>query len=517
MSEQDFVIGNTNEHKDFAVRNGEFLKVYDQFCNTFEKVILRKFYAPTPEQDLKLKQLDPSDPEYDALQKEVSGARIIYFFGHLAIQDFQELLTLCTAGFGYGAFKTLRGLYEKTVTAMYLSKNPDQIMDYADYMFIDANKIMKRLREGNADIDLMYSREYLEELSRGYERARAKLKESVCNRCGTPKTQLSWSRLDMATMAKAVGEGLDDLLLKCYVEPTAHTHATALSFAERIKETAAGKIEFSHAPQRERADLALFYAHRLMIYQVEIQNVHFQLGFDDEIVERAKEYAEAWKDRIAKINSQLSKTNPVFRFCVGSSDAKHSMVWKIWSRTGDIYISNRSGSEFILQQSGECKWSVSRNEPTTESAEELLWQRPNPTGTSAAHVFRIIIPESELRGDEISENSDNVRWIATPARGHATYIECYMTPPLDTPEGASFPYEALHSFQLPDSSWLVVLLHEEPMTPQHHSVLSENREMLLGTLRSKGIEQSATMRSVAISRDSSGTTSAFEIVPFSDS
>lgn len=514
MSEQDFVIGNTNEHRDFAVRNGEFLKVYDQFCNTFEKVILRKFYAPTPEQDLKLKQLDPCDPEYDTLQKEVIGARLIYFFGHLAIQDFQELLTLCTAGFGYGALKILRGLYEKTVTAMYLSKNPDQIMDYADYMFIDANKIMKRLREGNSDIDLMYSREYLEELSRGYERARAKLKESVCNRCGTPKTQLSWSRLDMATMAKAVGEGLDDLLLKCYVEPTAHTHATALSFAERIRETAAGKIEFSHAPQRERADLALFYAHRLMICQVEIQNVHFQLGFDDEIVERAKEYAGAWKDRIAKINNQLSKTNPVFRFCVGTSDARHSMVWKIWSRTGDIYISNRSGSEFILQQSGECKWSV-RTEPTTEPNEELLWQRPNPTSTSAAHVFRIIIPESELRQDEIFENIDNVRWIAAPAPGHATYIECYLTPPLDTLEGASFPSEALHSFQLADSSWLVVLLHEEPMTSQHHSVLSENRERLLGTLKIKGIEQSTTMRSVAVSRDSIGTTSAFEIVPFS--
>jgi hypothetical protein len=317
-------------------------------------------------------------------------------------------------------------------------------------------------------------------------------------------------------MARAVGEGLDDLLLKCYVEPTAHTHATALSFAERINETAAGKIEFSHAPQRERADLALFYAHRLMIYQVEIQNVHFQLGFDDEIVERAKEYAEAWKDRIAKINSQLSRTNPVFKFCVGTSDARHSMVWKIWSRTGDVYLSNRSGSEFILQQSGECKWSVSRNEPTTEPAEELLWQRPNPTSTSAAHVFRIIIPESELRADEISENSDNVRWIATPAPGHATYIECYLTPSLDTLEGASFPYETLHSFQLPDSSWLVVLVHEEPMTSQHHSVLSENREKILGTLRSKGIKQSATMRSVAISRDSIETTSAFEIVPFSD-
>jgi hypothetical protein len=118
MSENDFFIGNSNEHKDFAIRNSKFLEVYNQFCNTYEKVILRKFYAPTPEQDSKLNQLERSDPEYEALQKEVVRARIIYFFGHLAIQDFQELFTLCIAGFGYGAFKILRGLYEKTVTAI---------------------------------------------------------------------------------------------------------------------------------------------------------------------------------------------------------------------------------------------------------------------------------------------------------------------------------------------------------------------------------------------------------------
>jgi len=193
------------------------------------------------------------------------------------------------------------------------------------------------------------------------------------------------------------------------------------------------------------------------------------------------------------------------------------VVWKIWSRDGDIYISNRSGSEFILQHSGECKWSTSQNKPRVDGGyDELAWRRPNPTGTSASHVFRIIIPESELRADNTSENIESVQWITAPDQGHATYIECYLTPPSETLQGASFPYEALNSFQLPDSSWFVALVHQEPMTPQNHNALNENRGKIVGTLRSKGIVESSTLRSIAIARDNIGTTSAFEIVPFSD-
>jgi hypothetical protein len=321
----------------------------------------------------------------------------------------------------------------------------------------------------------------------------------------------------MATMANDVGEGLDDLLLKCYFETTAHSHATALSFAERIRGTPDGKIEFSHAPQRDRADLALFYAHTLMIYQIEIQNVHFQLGFDEEIVQRAKECAEAWKDRVPKINNRLSGTTPVFQFCVGDSNARRSMIWKIWSRSGDVYISNRSGSEFILQQSGICKWSMSHGQPTEdEEKHDVVWQRPSPTDTTAALVFRIIIPESELRGPEVLEDIERVQWIGAPSQGNALHIECYLTPPSEALNGASFPYEVLNSFQLLDSSWFVVLLHEEPMTPQNHDVLSKNRERILGAIRAKGIELSTKTRAVGTVQDGKGTMSVFEIVPFSD-
>jgi hypothetical protein len=50
--------------------------------------------------------------------------RIIYFTGRLCAEDFMEVLLLCGNGYGIGAMKILRGMYERAVTARYLHANP---------------------------------------------------------------------------------------------------------------------------------------------------------------------------------------------------------------------------------------------------------------------------------------------------------------------------------------------------------------------------------------------------------
>jgi hypothetical protein len=517
MRENPFFIGKLEEQRHFAARNSAFIKIYNNLCDTYEKVILRTIHAPTAEQDARLRQLDPADPEYTQIDIEVLAARIVYFLGHLSIEDFQELLTLSVNGYGYGALKLLRGLYEKTVTAMYLSKNTKQVRDYADYMFIQAHKIMSRAREGNPDLDSRYSPEYLAELKAGYERAKEKLKETVCRKCGAPRVQLSWSRLDMATMAKQVGEGIDDLLLKCYLEPTAHSHATPLSLAERVTGTPNGGISFNHEPQRDRADLALFYAHRLMIYNIEVQNDYFELGLGQEIVQCAKECAEVWKDRITGIGNRVAGSTPEFQFCVGDPQGRQSTVWKIWSKKGDVHIrSGMMGSEFILHESGACRWSLTADQAKTTGSNDngdLVWQRPEPTANSSAHVFRIIIPESELCELGVADDIQKVKWLDAPPSGHAVSVECYLTPPSDSLDGASFPYAALVSFQLPDSKWFVALVHQEVMTENNHHVLCDGREKIMRQAMDEGIELSPHYRAVAIMKDASGVSGVIEIVP----
>jgi len=63
-----------------------------------------------------------------------------------------------------------------------------------------------------------------------------------------------------------------------------------------------------------------------MIYHIEIQNAHFKLGLDEEIMQRAKECAEVWKVKMTQISNRSTENTPAFKFCVGDPQARRSTV-----------------------------------------------------------------------------------------------------------------------------------------------------------------------------------------------
>jgi hypothetical protein len=48
------------------------------------------------------------------------------------------IVLLATHGYGIGAMKLLRPLYERVVSALYLMDHPDEVRDFADYADIHA-------------------------------------------------------------------------------------------------------------------------------------------------------------------------------------------------------------------------------------------------------------------------------------------------------------------------------------------------------------------------------------------
>ncbi len=81
------------------------------------------------------------------------------------------------------------------------------------------------------DVRRMFPEDKLAESREKYEEAKARFQEPLCKKCGTLRTQFSWSKLDVGAMAKKADQYLARLYLECYFLPTFQTHTTFHSFS----------------------------------------------------------------------------------------------------------------------------------------------------------------------------------------------------------------------------------------------------------------------------------------------
>ena len=101
------LFGDPAEWKDFESRNPEFVRRIGNLFNTielaFKSLLVRE-------------RLD----------------KILFHLDRLCAEDFSEILLLCGNGYGIGAEKVLRGMYERAVTATYLSQHPEEAANFLD-------------------------------------------------------------------------------------------------------------------------------------------------------------------------------------------------------------------------------------------------------------------------------------------------------------------------------------------------------------------------------------------------
>src|ERR1700683_336136 len=101
--------GYPDQWEAFEKRNAKFIEHFPTLKRALDTAFIREFTTRTP------------------------ADRAIHFLGRLCIEDFMELLCLAGNGYGIGAMKLLRGLYERVVTAAYLAKNPDEAELFLDF------------------------------------------------------------------------------------------------------------------------------------------------------------------------------------------------------------------------------------------------------------------------------------------------------------------------------------------------------------------------------------------------
>src|ERR1700722_1401564 len=57
---------------------------------------------------------------------EANADKVVFYSGRLAVEDFNEMLVLSGNGYGAGALKLLRGMFERLVTAHYVHTHPTE-------------------------------------------------------------------------------------------------------------------------------------------------------------------------------------------------------------------------------------------------------------------------------------------------------------------------------------------------------------------------------------------------------
>jgi hypothetical protein len=135
--------------------------------------------------------------------------RVIYYLGYIVWEDFNEILLLSANGMESGAKKILRGMFERTVTANYLLRHPDEAQLFWNYAWVDQHRFAAELDKEFPDV---FSKDVLEEIETKYREVEEDFQIPVCRACKVKdceecrrtRTNYTWSKKDIIAMAKDV-------------------------------------------------------------------------------------------------------------------------------------------------------------------------------------------------------------------------------------------------------------------------------------------------------------------------
>jgi hypothetical protein len=223
--DQPIVFGYQEQWQAFQGRNPKFLSRFESLRAAFHLAFLRSFSTSGPEE------------------------RTIYMLGRLCSEDFFEILLLAGNGYGVGAQKLLRALYERAVTMAFLAENPGEVEAFLDYHAIAQHKLATAIR--NTMGENVLKKEQAEETEREYLRVKDAYQVTDCARCGTKRLNHTWHKLDIVSMAKKTI--FEDLIVAGYYLPMGHAHSTVRALISRLEDTESEGLGFNQtrSPRRQ--------------------------------------------------------------------------------------------------------------------------------------------------------------------------------------------------------------------------------------------------------------------------
>jgi hypothetical protein len=271
-------VGNSQEQEAFLQEHAVFLAHYPLLKKTVERVVCRTLAPPSQSEVDRLRGRPEDDVEVVAFENKATTDLVVFFLARIAAEDFSEILILSGNGRGIGAYKVLRGMYERVVHAVYLDKNEEASRRFVRQSDVYKCKLAARLLEFGIDLLSDFSPTDKADLEK---RAKAAKNDKPL--------------LSLPDMAEQAGQNLRPMYGPCHLEPTIHIHANAFGIERRLVRKPGGGFTFNDADYRPQARRALLLAHNLLIHILALQNSRFNLGMDEELEECVKAFTEIWR------------------------------------------------------------------------------------------------------------------------------------------------------------------------------------------------------------------------------
>jgi hypothetical protein len=234
--------------------------------------------------------------------------KVVYFYGNLIVEDFMELFLMAANGYGYGAMKLLRSMYEHTVTLKYLHDHPDELQAFFDFDRVQQYRLMKPILETFGES--VMPTDIVSETERRYAEVKDKFMVKSCKSktCDERRVGHTWSKLDFVSMAKTTG-AIGSVIVPGYFIPLRHTHSTLRAMMERLGNRDE-HLGFERESQADEADQALMTAHNCVLVALEIQDERFKIpGLKTAIENCVRDWALIWSpESLAELEAKAAET-----------------------------------------------------------------------------------------------------------------------------------------------------------------------------------------------------------------
>jgi hypothetical protein len=234
--------------------------------------------------------------------------RVNYLLLGASYAEFEETLVLAVNGYGFGATKLLRGLYERTVTVQYLMKHPDKVQQFIDYTRVHWKKL---LIEGDTNgVGKQLAEERRKEIEAEFAEVEKRFTETVC-KCGKTRLQGSWTKKPVPSQARELSDMLGTLCFQGYLIPTFFLHTTFWGVTQQLRDVENGKRKLHHiGSERHFAARGIVIAVNLMGHLAYSANDYFQLNAKDNCDRIMAAVNTIGKELLIDVEKEISGDDP---------------------------------------------------------------------------------------------------------------------------------------------------------------------------------------------------------------